>query len=82
MPAVKIGASRQVVIPKKIHDKLGLTPGDYLDVELQDNRLVLTPKVLIEKRLAEGLEDLKKGRTLGPFKTAKEAMRALRRRTR
>ncbi len=82
MPAVKIGASRQVVIPKKIHDKLGLTPGDYLDVELKDNRVVLTPKVLVEKRLAEGLEDLKKGRTLGPFKTAKQAIRALRSRTR
>ena len=34
MPAVKIGVSRQVVIPKKIHDKLGLAPGDYLEVEL------------------------------------------------
>ncbi len=31
MPAVKIGASRQVVIPKRIYDQLGLTPGDYLE---------------------------------------------------
>lgn len=27
MAAVKIGVSRQVVIPKKIHDTLGLAPG-------------------------------------------------------
>lgn len=78
MPAVKIGVSRQVVIPKKIHDELGLAPGDYLEVEVRGNRLILTPKALVEKRLAEGLEDIKKGRVLGPYKTAKEAMRALR----
>lgn len=82
MPAVKVGVSRQVVIPKKIHDELGLAPGDYLEVELRGNQLILTPKTLIDKRLAEGLEDIKKGRTLGPFKSAKEAMKALRARSR
>lgn len=86
MPVVKIGISRQVVIPKKIHDQLGLAPGDYLEVELREGKVVFTPKTLvdkrIEKRLAEGLKDIKEGRVLGPFKTAKEAMRALRARTR
>lgn len=79
---MKVGVSRQVVIPKKIHDELGLAPGDYLEVELRGNQLVLTPKTLIDKRLAERLEDIKKGRTLGPFKSAKEAMKALRARSR
>ena len=78
MPAVKIGTSRQVVIPKKLYDQLGLQPGEYLEVELQGNQLILTPKQLIEKRLAEGLKDIKEGRVIGPFKTAKQAMRALR----
>jgi AbrB family looped-hinge helix DNA binding protein len=50
---VKIGLSRQVAIPKKLHDKLGLSPGDYLRVELEGDRLVLTPQALIERRLAE-----------------------------
>ncbi len=49
MPAVKIGASRQVVIPKRIYDQLGLTPGDYLEVELTDGRLTFTPKTLVDK---------------------------------
>ena len=78
MPAVKIGASRQVVIPKKLYERLGLVPGDYLEVELEDDRLVLTPKMLVEKRLAEGLKDIKQGRVVGPFKTARSAMKALR----
>jgi AbrB family looped-hinge helix DNA binding protein len=82
MSAVKVGVSQQVAIPKKLHDQLGLRPGDYLEVEVRDNRLILTPKALVEKRLAEGIEDIKKGRVVGPFKTAREAIRALRTRAR
>ena len=52
MPAVKIGASRQVVIPKRIYDQLGLAPGDYLEVELNDGRLTFTPKTLVDKHPA------------------------------
>ncbi len=82
MPAVKLGGSRQVVIPKKIHDKLGLVPGDYLEVEARQGKLILTPKTLIEKeikeRLAEGLEDIRTGRVTGPFRSAKELIRSLR----
>jgi AbrB family looped-hinge helix DNA binding protein len=77
MPAVKIGVSRQVAIPKKLHDQLGLSPGDYLEVEVRNNRLILTPKTLIEKRLAEGLDDLKRGRTYGPFASAQALIRSL-----
>ncbi len=83
MPAVKLGISRQVVIPKKLHDQLGLAPGDYLEVEARGGRLVLTPKTLVEKqieaRLAEGLEDIRKGRVHGPFRSAKELVRSLHR---
>lgn len=80
MAAVKIGQSRQVVIPKKFYDELRLRAGDYLEVELQNGNLVLTPKELVEKSILDGLEDFKKGRSIGPFKTAKAAIRALRRR--
>jgi len=79
--AVKIGTSRQVVIPKKLHDQLGLAPGDYLEVELKEGRVVMTPKTLMDKRLEEGLaesfEDVKAGRVHGPFSTAKEAIQSL-----
>ena len=81
MAAVKVGVSRQVVIPKKIHDKLGLAPGDYLELEVERGKVVMTPKTLVgkqlEKRLAEGLEDFRAGRAHGPFGSAKEAIRYL-----
>lgn len=78
MAAVKVGVSRQVVIPKKLYDELGLTPGDYLDVERDGEKLILTPKTLIEKRLAESFDDYKKGRVYGPFDSAEEAIKSLR----
>lgn len=78
LPTVKLGVSRQIVIPKGIHDALGLAPGDYLEVEVYEgNRLLVTPKVLvdkghttIEKRLAKAEKDVHLGRMNGPFKTA------------
>jgi len=75
---VKIGVSRQVAIPKRIHDQLGLEPGDYLEVELEGDRVILTPKALIEKRIAEGIEDIRKGRIRGPFRSASALVRSLR----
>jgi len=78
MAAVKIGVSRQIVIPKKVYDHLHLSPGDYLDVEVEGDRLILTPKELVDKRLADSLEDLKKGRVRGPFSSAEAMVRSLR----
>ena len=78
MVAVKIGVSRQVVIPKKIHDQLGLEPGDYLEVALEGDRVVLTPQALIDRRLAEGLADIQGGRVKGPLRSASALVRSLR----
>jgi AbrB family looped-hinge helix DNA binding protein len=85
MPTVKLGASRQIVIPKKLYDELGLAAGDYLEVELYEGgRLIVTPKDLVDRhpeidtRLREAEEDVTAGRVHGPFKTATEAVKALR----
>ena len=78
---VKLGVSRQVVIPKKLHDRLGLKPGDYLEVEEQHGRVVMTPKTLIDSRVhaafRESMEDFKSGRYSGPFDTVDEATASL-----
>jgi AbrB family looped-hinge helix DNA binding protein len=76
--AVKIGVSRQVAIPKRIHDQLGLEPGDNLEARLDGDRVVMTPKALIEKRVAEGLDDIRKGRVRGPFRSMPALVRSLR----
>jgi AbrB family looped-hinge helix DNA binding protein len=82
MATVRIGVSRQVAIPKKLHDQLGLTPGDHLEIEVRGGKLILTPKGLIDKRLEEAEDDVRRGRVLGPFNASKQAMKALRPRPR
>ena len=85
-PTVKLGVSRQVVIPKAIHDELGLRPGDYLQVEVAQGRVMFTPKALVDKhieqRIQEGLDDFTEGRTHGPFDTAEGAVEYLHAHTR
>ncbi len=49
MTAVKIGASRQIIIPKKAFEALGLAGGDYLDVIVKDGSLLMSPKTLVDK---------------------------------
>lgn len=51
MLAVKIGTTRQIVIPKAAYAALGLAVGDYLEVAVEGERLVLTPKTLVSKTL-------------------------------
>ena len=58
MTAVKIGASRQVIIPKKIYEQLGLATGDYLDVTVQDGGLLMSPKTLVDKPAKTKGEDV------------------------
>jgi len=74
---VKVGISRQVAIPKRVYDQLRLDAGDYLEVEIEKDHIVLTPQVFIEKRLAEGLKDVKEGREIGPFSNMDDAIKAL-----
>lgn len=49
MPVVKVGRSRQVVIPKEIWDQLDLEAGDYFEVEVEEGRIVFIPKKLLSK---------------------------------
>jgi len=77
MPIVKIRTNRQVTIPKKIFEELGLKEGEYVEVTRRGKTVVLTPKTLIDKDLEEALEDIEKGRVIGPFSDADEAIRAL-----
>ena len=77
MPTVKIGVGRQVVIPKEIHDRLGLAPGDRLDVSLRGHEMVFTPKTIVDKRLEQALADVRAGRVHGPYASADEMLESL-----
>lgn len=71
MPIVKVRTNRQVTIPKVIFDALGLKEGDFVEVTLKENHIVIAPKRLVdpedtltpeeEKIVEKGFAQLKRG---------------------
>jgi AbrB family looped-hinge helix DNA binding protein len=71
MPVVKIRTNRQVTIPKTIFETLGLREGDFIEVTLKKDQILLEPKRLMdfadtltpeEERVVEqGFKQLKRG---------------------
>ncbi len=77
MSVVTVKNKYQIVIPQYIRRQLPLEVGDLLEASVEDGRITLTPKSLVDRHVAEGLEDLRQGRTHGPYGTAREAIEAL-----
>ena len=77
MLLVKVKPKYQVTIPNAIREKMALEVGDLLEAEVEANRIVLTPKAVIDRGLKESLEEARQGKLIGPFRTAKAAIRAL-----
>jgi AbrB family looped-hinge helix DNA binding protein len=77
MPIVKVKTKGQVTLPTAIREQAGLNVGDLLEAKVERGKITLTPKTLIDRRLAEGLEDIKKGRVYGPFNSADELTASL-----
>ena len=77
MELVTVKTKFQIVIPRSIREKAGVDIGDLLEAKLEGGKITFSPKSVIDRHLAEGLEDLKAGRTHGPYASAKEAIAAL-----
>jgi antitoxin MazE len=73
MALVKIREKSQITIPISIRKELGIKKGDYLEVVREGDRILLIPKIVVdknsvalskkgEKYLQEALDDMKEGR--------------------
>lgn len=85
--AQKVGPKFQVTIPKKVRDALGIKAGDLVETSLtREGAALIRPVVLVHRKVDLGKRfeaaeaDVKAGRTVGPFKTARAAMNALNKR--
>lgn len=83
MSLVRVKEKDRVTLPASVRRKAGVAGGDLLETKAQGRNTTLAPKIvidreLIEKRLAEGLEDIRGGRVYGPFSSAEELVRSLR----
>ncbi|MBI4381047.1 MAG: AbrB/MazE/SpoVT family DNA-binding domain-containing protein [candidate division NC10 bacterium] len=79
MPLVKIKQKYQVTLPASVRKKVKVAVGDLLEARVRGKTSTLTPKMAIDRDIDLALEDFKRGRFIGPFRTAKAAIRALRR---
>jgi AbrB family looped-hinge helix DNA binding protein len=44
----RVGQRRQVVIPKEVYDKLGLTEGDFVEFQHRNGEVVIKAKKLVD----------------------------------
>jgi AbrB family looped-hinge helix DNA binding protein len=77
MPIVKVLEKGQATLPAKIRQDIGLETGDYVMVEKEGSRIVLTPQAVVERdpkidaALEKALADVRAGRTV-PFTSKAE----------
>jgi AbrB family looped-hinge helix DNA binding protein len=73
MSLVQIREKAQITIPSRIRKELGIKNGDYLEIVKEDNKIVIIPKILVDKvsvnlsakgeeMLKEAMDDVKKGK--------------------
>ncbi|MGA3097867.1 MAG: AbrB/MazE/SpoVT family DNA-binding domain-containing protein [Bryobacteraceae bacterium] len=82
MPIVTVKNRFQVVIPQRVREQVGVAVGDTLEAKVERGRITLTPRPVVDSATAEGLEDVRKGRVRGPFKTVDEMIDSLKGRKR
>lgn len=77
MPFVTVKKKYQVVIPAAVRRQLRVEVGDLLEAKAERGKVTFIPKSAVDREIAEGLDDIRKGRTYGPFGTAEEMIRFL-----
>ncbi len=82
MSIVTVKNKYQVVIPHSLRKQVGLSVGDLLEAKVEKGKITFTPKSLVDREIAEGCEDIRKGRTYGPYHSAEEMIQSLHRLTR
>ena len=75
MSIVKVTRKRQITLPKEVCDRLGISPGDYVRIYVDEDNRIIVEKALSIEQLAGSLnpgytirdlaEDLDKERKYG-----------------
>jgi len=77
MAIVTVKNKYQVVIPQRVREQVGVEIGDVLEAEVTKGKIVFTPKSIVDRAIAEGLDDIRKGRVHGPYTSASAMVAAL-----
>ena len=86
---MKISPQGQIRIPKNVMNALKIIPGDYIEVDIENNQAVLKPRKLIDptqswywtkewqKTEAEVDDELENGKKSPEFQVAEEGLKWL-----
>jgi len=78
MSLVRIKEKFQVTLPNELRRRAGVAVGDYLEASVgRGGVITLTPQAFIDRRLAEGLADIRVGRVHGPYDNLEQAKAAM-----
>jgi AbrB family looped-hinge helix DNA binding protein len=77
MSIVRVKNKYQVVIPERLREEIGIEVGDVLEAKVERGKITFTPKSLVDRGIAESLEEFKKGRSFGPCHTYDEFVASL-----
>jgi AbrB family looped-hinge helix DNA binding protein len=77
MPIVTVKNKYQIVIPQQLREQVGIAIGDILEAKAEKGRIIFQPKALVDRGIAESIEEFKAGRAYGPFETHKELLASL-----
>ena len=89
MELVKVKRNFQITIPQSLRRIVRLAVGDYVEVDIQDDTLVIRPVKVIhpdqeyfftkewQEKEAEADKDIVEGKVVGPFENAQDALKAL-----
>ena len=77
MPLIRILKKGQITLPAGLRLKARIGEGDLLDARLSRGGILLTPKTLVDRHIAESEKDYREGRSYGPFDTADEMIASL-----
>lgn len=89
MELVKVKKNYQITIPQALRRLVRLAVGDYVEIEVQEDTLVIRPVKVVhpdqeyfftkewQQKEREADRDIAEGRVAGPFENTDEALTAL-----
>jgi len=77
MALVAVKNKYQVVIPQKVRERIRLRVGDLLEAGVERGKITFTPKVVVDRGIAESQADFRDGRAYGPFRSHAELVNSL-----
>jgi AbrB family looped-hinge helix DNA binding protein len=67
MELVTVKNKFQIVIPQSIREQAHIGIGDLLEASIEGGKITFTPKTVVDRNLAEALQDVREERTHGPY---------------